>query len=170
MQLETSDGRNGMFGIHTRLILAFVATSRLAHGQATKFTFEVASIKPVELRPTGNGLFSTGYPAAITGDPSQIQLTQVSLSGLLARAYDLNINDVIAPKWLRQDLYDIAAKAPEDAPKGHILEMLQNLLTDRFGVKLHWETKETPGFALVVGKNGPKLHASPLTDTGVPQK
>lgn len=35
--------------------------------------------------------------------------------------------------------------------------MLQTLLTDRFGLKLHRETKDAPGYALVVAKNGPRL-------------
>jgi uncharacterized protein (TIGR03435 family) len=38
--------------------------------------------------------------------------------------------------------------------------MLQNLLVERFQMKFHSVTKEEPGFALVVAKNGPKLHTS----------
>src|ERR1700716_3749159 len=36
--------------------------------------------------------------------------------------------------------------------------MLQTLLEDRFKLALHRETKVLPIYALVVGKNGPKLH------------
>ena len=36
--------------------------------------------------------------------------------------------------------------------------MLQSLLEDRFKLALHRETKVLPIYALVVGKNGPKLH------------
>jgi uncharacterized protein (TIGR03435 family) len=35
--------------------------------------------------------------------------------------------------------------------------MVQTLLEDRFKLKFHRETKELPVFALLVGKNGPKL-------------
>ncbi len=38
--------------------------------------------------------------------------------------------------------------------------MLQNLLVERFQMKFHYVTKEEPGFALVVAKDGPKLHTS----------
>ena len=38
--------------------------------------------------------------------------------------------------------------------------MLQSLLADRFQLKVHREPKEMPVYALVVGKNGPKFHAS----------
>jgi uncharacterized protein (TIGR03435 family) len=35
--------------------------------------------------------------------------------------------------------------------------MLQEILEDRFKLKLHFETKEVPVYALTVGKSGPKL-------------
>jgi uncharacterized protein (TIGR03435 family) len=35
--------------------------------------------------------------------------------------------------------------------------MLQNLLADRCGLKIHKESTETSGFALVIDKSGPKL-------------
>ena len=35
--------------------------------------------------------------------------------------------------------------------------MLQSLLEERFGLKVHRDTQTEQGFALVVGKNGPKL-------------
>jgi uncharacterized protein (TIGR03435 family) len=35
--------------------------------------------------------------------------------------------------------------------------MLQSLLEERFGLKVHRDTQTKQGFALVVGKNGPKL-------------
>jgi uncharacterized protein (TIGR03435 family) len=38
--------------------------------------------------------------------------------------------------------------------------MLQNMLADRFKLKLHRETKELPVYVLVVGKNGLKLRES----------
>jgi uncharacterized protein (TIGR03435 family) len=38
--------------------------------------------------------------------------------------------------------------------------MLQNLLAERFKLTLHRETKEISGYALQVGKNGPKLKES----------
>lgn len=38
--------------------------------------------------------------------------------------------------------------------------MLQKLLADRFGLKVHRESREMPVYALVVGTNGPKLTAA----------
>jgi uncharacterized protein (TIGR03435 family) len=38
--------------------------------------------------------------------------------------------------------------------------MLQNLLIDRFRMTLHMETRDVPGFALAVSKNGPRFQES----------
>ena len=42
--------------------------------------------------------------------------------------------------------------------------MLQALLANRFKLRLHPDTKEVQGFALVLAKNGPKLKPSVDTD------
>ena len=38
--------------------------------------------------------------------------------------------------------------------------LLQNLLADRFGLKVHWETREGSVYALLIDKNGPKFQES----------
>jgi uncharacterized protein (TIGR03435 family) len=35
--------------------------------------------------------------------------------------------------------------------------MLQSLLRDRFGLSVHWETKDAPVYLLTIGRNGTKL-------------
>ena len=67
------------------------------------------------------------------------------------------------PGWLGTDWYDIEAKAASpDATKEEITVMLRSLLTERFKLRVHQETKEFPAYNLVVDKNGPKLR--PLKD------
>jgi uncharacterized protein (TIGR03435 family) len=39
--------------------------------------------------------------------------------------------------------------------------MVQQLLRERFKMKLRQETKEVPVYALIIGKDGPKVEASP---------
>ena len=43
--------------------------------------------------------------------------------------------------------------------------MMQMLLADRFKLKVHQETKELAIYALIVAKNGPKLHEAKPGDT-----
>ena len=47
------------------------------------------------------------------------------------------------------------AKLPEGAKQDNVPEMLQALLTDRFKLKLHRDTKEHAVLALIPGRNGP---------------
>ena len=74
-----------------------------------------------------------------------------------------------APDWIASEVFDIDARIPEnqppftqdqylrgDAPQ-HLREMLQSLLRDRFGLRMHRETREFQAYALTVAKDGPKL-------------
>lgn len=64
------------------------------------------------------------------------------------------------PAWLGSDWYDIEAKAASaDATKEDMTLMLRSLLTDRFKLRFHQETKEFSAWNLLVDKNGPKLRA-----------
>jgi uncharacterized protein (TIGR03435 family) len=70
------------------------------------------------------------------------------------------------PDWARSgdrpaqsDLFEIeaAAEDPTTATTAQLRQMLQAMLADRFKLKIHRETQEVQGYALVIAKNGPKL-------------
>lgn len=46
------------------------------------------------------------------------------------------------------------------APTAELRRMLQTLLTERFKMTMHRQTKEMPVYALLAGKSGPKLKES----------
>jgi uncharacterized protein (TIGR03435 family) len=70
------------------------------------------------------------------------------------------------PDWLKTQRFTITATLPPGTTKDNFKLMLQNLLAERFKLTLHRETKEIPGYALQVGKNGPKLKESADTTDG----
>jgi uncharacterized protein (TIGR03435 family) len=85
-----------------------------------------------------------------------------SLDDLIMDAYKVKRYQIAnLPKWgdTGQDVYDIDARVEGDRTPtlDEARQMLQTLLADRFQLKLHHETRELPVYALVVGKNGPKL-------------
>jgi uncharacterized protein (TIGR03435 family) len=93
------------------------------------------------------------------------RITDARLSHLIGIAYGVSMQVLdTGADWIqRGDLrFDVEAKAenPASATRQQLLTMLQNLLVERFQIKFHYVTKDEPGFALVVAKNGPKLHAS----------
>jgi uncharacterized protein (TIGR03435 family) len=79
---------------------------------------------------------------------------------LLTRAYGVKMYQISGPDWIDSERYDIVAKVPPDTTREQFNIMLQNLLNERFKLTLHREKKEQPVYALVVGKNGPKLKES----------
>ena len=90
-------------------------------------------------------------------DPGRVRLEGWDLLRLIAAAYSVRATDVSGPAWLGDQVFDIEAKVPEGTPKEQLNAMLQSLLEERFGLKVHRETQTRQGFALVIGKNGPKL-------------
>jgi uncharacterized protein (TIGR03435 family) len=133
------------------LIAAFAATT---HAQ-TPTEFEVASVR----RNTANDRIVT----INVGPGGRFAARGYTLVLLMQRAYgvmDWNVSG--GPEWIRTDRYDVAANA---SVEGNLTErqlqpMLQRLLAERFKLKLHKSAKEMPGYALVVGKGGPKVQVS----------
>jgi uncharacterized protein (TIGR03435 family) len=76
---------------------------------------------------------------------------------LVMAAYDIKRYQLTAPGWFTTERFDITAKVPEGATKEQLKQMLQNLLAERFHMKIHRETKEMPVYELVVAKGGPKM-------------
>jgi hypothetical protein len=122
-------------------------------------TFEVASVKPAA-PITGNRIMVMMRGGPGTPDPGQITYTNVSLQNVLINAYGVKGFQISGPGWLDSERYDIVAKVPRGATKEQFMGMLQNLLAERFKLTLHREKKDLPMYALVVGKNGPKLKES----------
>jgi uncharacterized protein (TIGR03435 family) len=76
---------------------------------------------------------------------------------LMQRAYGVKPEQVAGPTWLTTQRYTIAAKLPPKATIEESRLMLQNLLSERFQMRLHRETRTFRVYHLVVSKNGPKL-------------
>jgi uncharacterized protein (TIGR03435 family) len=60
--------------------------------------------------------------------------------------------------------YDIQAKLPEGGKRGQVPAMMQTLLAERFGMKVHRETRDLNVYALVVAKGGAHLKASEMPE------
>lgn len=137
-----------------------------------RLTFEVASVKPNK---------SIREPIGVEFSPSgRFSARGIPLLFLVATAYNVPFQ---GPRmtWLDKDLagdaYDVAATAePGAIPAGAsalvreaaMKRMLQSLLEDRFKMKVRRETKEMPVYAVIVGKNGPKLTRAKIEEKDCP--
>jgi uncharacterized protein (TIGR03435 family) len=136
-------------GVSVALPVLFLLTNAQntsAQISTTQPRFEEASVKPSDKCAMQN-----------TIDPGRIALNGDPLKVVLMEAFKVKADQISGPAWLDEDCFVFAAKIPEGAAKDQLAAMLQALLVERFHLAFHKEAHLTPGFALVVDKNGPKL-------------
>jgi len=138
---------------------------------ARPLTFDVISVKPNHSGAAREslGMNRDGFTAA-----------NIQLHELLRFAFQLQEDQELLgePKWTTSDRWDIEGRiAAEDIDAlakmnfHERLGMFQAILTERFGLKVHHETRELPVYELVVAKGGPKMTLSkprPEDFNGVP--
>ena len=111
--------------------------------------FEVASVKPSD----------PASQISIRRSGDRLTTSNASLEMLITWAYDIRDDRLFGkPKWLDSVRYDIAAKAGESLGPGRLQRMMQSLLAARFQLVIHRETRQLPMYAMVVDKNGAKVH------------
>lgn len=144
------------------------AQSQTQNTVARSLVYDVVSIKP---NKSGNEM------ATLTASRNGFIGTSITLLTLIGDAYRVEDHRISgAPQWLKSEKYDIEAKMDgstadelrkltKDQMKIERLRMLQSLLSDRLKLTVHRETKELPIYALVVAKDGPKLHEAKPGDT-----
>jgi uncharacterized protein (TIGR03435 family) len=95
--------------------------------------------------------------------------TNLPLRSYLMIAYVVRDSQISgAPSWFDTERYDMNAKAEKSSTIDELHIMVQNLLADRCGLKIHKESKEVPGYALVVDKGEPKLTEHDPEDRNYP--
>ena len=82
------------------------------------------------------------------------------LKFITQRAYKVQDLEVLGPDWLSSERFDIEAKIPDGDSNADLPGMLQTLLTERFNLSFHNETRDLTGFVLTVGPSGAKLDAA----------
>jgi uncharacterized protein (TIGR03435 family) len=130
--------------------------------------FAAASIKPTSPNlPNGAMVFGMLEPIGGpgTGDPGRIRYPVISLKSLFIDAFRVKGYQIEGPDWLDTQWFEIKATMPEDTTREQLSVMLQNLLENRFGLRMHRMTKDVSGYALVVSNTGPKLQ-SPAEASG----
>jgi uncharacterized protein (TIGR03435 family) len=93
----------------------------------------------------------------------RITVTGLTVQNLLTMAFA--VREVVdAPYWVRMDRFDIVANAPNDVTQTGESKNLQALLTERFKLVAHRETRDFPVYALVLARPdrslGPQLTPS----------
>ena len=123
-------------------------------------TFEVASVR---LAPPPDGRTparrSSGIPGPGNNDPGRFS-ARLDLLDLVLIAYDIPSYRLSEQSDLYLERVDVEAKMPVNTTREQFNVMLQNLLADRLGLKVHWATRQIDTYALVVAKGGPKFRTA----------
>jgi uncharacterized protein (TIGR03435 family) len=132
-----------------KILLPALLAACIAHAQDARVQpkFEVASIKrAVECFGGANSL-----------GPGSVTLAGLPLKLVMMEAFKVKVEQIEGPLWLETECFDISAKAPPGAATDQVPAMLQALLAERFKMTARKESRQRPGYALVVDKGGPKL-------------
>jgi uncharacterized protein (TIGR03435 family) len=142
-------------------ILVFAVSALFLGGQsrgADDTKFEVASVKRTDQCSLNKSI-----------DPGRVVLDGFPLNIVIAEAFSVKMDQVVGPSWLDKDCFMINAKIPEGVTKDQIPVMLRSLLVERLKLAAHKESRPSPGYILVIDKNGAKLKQSdPNGNTGKP--
>ena len=136
--------------IRTGLCILIMLVPSVVFGQdaVSKPAFEVASVKPSTPGSSGGG---------ITPGPTGLTARNVTLLFCMRIAYNVQDYQVSGPNWLSTEQYDIVANTGAPVNQDQLRLMLQTLLAERFRLVLHRGERTRSVYALVVGKDGPKL-------------
>jgi uncharacterized protein (TIGR03435 family) len=131
---------------------------------AAPSAFEAASVKLHE------GGISRGDRTQRV-EPGRLTWFNTNLGQLIEMAYGVKHYQVSGPDWIvnygSTDRYDVVATAGKPVSVDEVKRMVGPLLTERFHLTFHRETRELPVFALTVSKGGTKLQPG---DDGAPSQ
>jgi uncharacterized protein (TIGR03435 family) len=131
------------------LIIRWLAFAQIA---SVPPEFDVASVKANH---------SDGTSASMQIAKGSLTIMGAPLQRIAGAAFGIGEDRIdyllVVPEWMKSERYDISARFPADTTNEQVRVMLQKLLADRFGLKLHRETRELPVYALVIAKSGLKV-------------
>jgi uncharacterized protein (TIGR03435 family) len=184
MRLIARCGTIRSFWLSAAFLVAFLLTAAKLAAQAPapmpgwqkaaggKLEFEVASVRPskaqyADLSNSNLDLDLSDY-FRYTGGPIR---TTGSLLGYIAFAYKTDVTQdpklsTELPRWALDESFTVEARSPVEKPtKDQIRLMMQSLLAERFGLRMHTEIKVQPVYALkLTAPDKPGLQRHPEDD------
>ncbi len=117
--------------------------------------WEVVTVKPSDPKD------SAGQHIRFRG--RHVMLLDHTVEDILLIGYGVQrIQIVDAPEWVRTERFDVDGMPDTDGDPSlrQLQVMMQKILLERFGLRLHHAQREMSVYALSVGKHGPKITAN----------
>jgi bla regulator protein blaR1 len=154
-------------GVGAVLLVSLLPAWAFDQNTATVPAFDAASVRP-------------GAPDDVRGStfefpPGGLKVTNGTLMGIIESAFEVRDFQILgAPGWANSDRYNIVARSASDDPAVKTgdrsaeikatRQKLQTLLSQRFQLRAHHETRDLPIYALSAGKRGSKLKEGKASD------
>jgi uncharacterized protein (TIGR03435 family) len=128
--------------------------------------WEVVSVKARDPNDTSNA-------QSMSMQGRQFVIKNRPVEGMLLFAYGMHKKEIVgAPSWIETERWDV--QGVPDVP-GHpslkqTQSLIRKLLEERFGLKVHKETKELAVYAITVAKGGEKMAGSAGDPNGTPDE
>ena len=150
------------------LLLGFWTTSAFGQDKPARLLYDVASVRPSQ-------------PGAPEGEVDSLpggigyNAERISVKDMLSVMYRIPFRQIVGgPEWLATEKFDVEARADHPYSIDDLHLMFQNLLADRFNLKLHKRIKLGPVYVLSVAKSGLKMtpvdpgkdRHNPITSSG----
>jgi uncharacterized protein (TIGR03435 family) len=128
--------------------------------------WEVVSVKARDPNDTNNS-------QSMSMQGGRFVIVNRPVVGMLMFAYGMHKKEIVgAPEWIESERWDV--QGVPDVP-GHpslkqTQSLIRKLLEERFGLKVHRETKELAVYAITVAKSGEKMARSAGDPNGTPDE
>lgn len=144
-------------------VMAAVATSLPAVAQKPMSKDAHPAFDVVTVKPTSPDERSQGFQTRGT----HIKLVRETVQFMIMFAYGVHSSQIVGmPDWVRSQPFDVdGVPDVEGEPNtAQFQYLVKQLLTDRFGLKIHPARRELSYYALRIASGGPKLARSSAPD------
>jgi hypothetical protein len=146
----------------TRLAAAVLLTVLSAHAQTiiplpTPFPGPEESFTAASVKPNASGALEWDFDTP----PGRVVGKNVVLRDLIRFAYNIYGGDwdirIAGPDWMKTARFDLDATTPGVVPQPRAMSMLRQLLGERFKLRVRYEQRQRPVYALLRAGNDGRL-------------
>jgi uncharacterized protein (TIGR03435 family) len=152
----------------TTAVFGQASSSRDAQSQIveshSQLTFDVAAIHPSP--PDATGGIIRPLPSG-----SGYEVENMTAKTMMAAMYRIPERRIEGgPEWFGSERFNVEARADHEGYSiDELHAMFKNLLTERFGLRVHVDTRDVPVYILTLAKGGPKMKDDgPRGDLNIP--
>jgi len=126
--------------------------------------WDVVTVKPSDPNTVGDHIEQHGRHLTISND---------TLEMLFVIGYNVQKNQIVdAPEWVKTARWEIDGLCNTDGEVNlpQLQKMIQKVLAERFGLRLHRAQREMSVYAIVLAKGGPKMTVHATAQSALPEQ